>query len=113
MFGQFPFSLSSIEGAYQIYKGRLLILFLHCIQLVGEKLLARVPENILCQVGQGLKAGTHIPFPTKVVHPRDQDVVALACQCLNMAQIDFSGQTGLVNSQGSAFLKLETAKIFV
>ena len=85
--------------AQGLERGRL-ILFLQYVQVVGEKFLPGLPEDVLHQIRQGLKAGTHVSVPPEAADPRHQDIVALAAQRLHMAQVDFQRQARLINGAG-------------
>ena len=72
------------------------------VHLVGEDLDPLPPEDVPCQVGQGLKAGTHVAVPPETADPGDQHIVAASRQGRHMAQENFQGQARLVNGQGRA-----------
>lgn len=89
----------------QVQKRGGLVLFVQYVQVAGEESLSGIPEDIHCQVRQGLKAGAHIPVAAKAADPRDKNIVALAAQSLHMAQEDFQGETGLVDGPAGPALQ--------
>ena len=91
--------------AAHLQEGVLLLFFQQDVHVVGEEFLIRVPKDIAYQIRQSLKPGAHAPVPPEIADPGHQDVIAFPCQCSHMAQIDFQGQAGFVDGQGSPLLQ--------